>query len=236
MPLTSSQEFAYKIEESYLRDDKGGLQDRFNEYQRAHCYDPQRLTLVSAHDCLPVQRDIDCGRCYHCRETKINSWVTRMYAHCEDFPYVYFVTLTYRSFYSLGLVSELVLQKLNGALWHFDDLNETNRLGWNPCLLCKSHYQNFLKRLRKNTQNNTLTYCVSGEYGHKYGRPHFHLILFSKVPINESDVRRAWSVGIWKNDDGTWSFLRNQRHNGKAYYFEIGRIDFHDHQPQIAIR
>lgn len=228
MPLTSTQKFAYQVEESYLRNDIGGLLDRFNEYQRSHCYDPQTISLSSAHDCLPVVRDVDCGRCYHCRETKINSWVTRMYAHCEDFKYVYFITLTYRPFYKLGPVSELVLQKLNGALWHYDSKNQGHKPGWNPCVLCKRHYQLFFKRLRKLTQNNTISYCVAGEYGHNYGRPHFHIVLFSKTPVLYSDVRRSWSVGLWKSDSNKWSFLKNQRHGGRPYYFEIGRIQMDD--------
>lgn len=228
MPQSSTQNFAYKVQEAYFADNTTALRDSFDEYQRSHCYNPQRLSLTSAHDCIPVLRDVDCGKCYHCKETKINSWVTRMYAHCENYPYVYFVTLTYRPFYKLGPVSDLVLKKINGALFHYDNLNSEKRLGWNPTLLCKRHYQTFLKRLRKNTQNDSITYCVCGEYGHDYGRPHFHLILFSKSPIQEIDIRRAWSVGMWKSNTGEWSYLRNQKHNGKAYYFEIGRIQFDD--------
>lgn len=220
--------FAYKVQEGYLHNDRGAMMNAFDEYQRSHCYDPHRIFVVPAHDGLRRSINVDCGQCYHCRESKINSWVTRMYAHCEDFPYVYFVTLTYRPFYSLGDVSRLVFQKLSGALYHYDNCNKEHRFGWNPCLLCKRHYQLFLKRLRKNTNNNSLTYVVCGEYGHTYGRPHYHLILFSKQPICENDVRRAWSVGLWKSDSNEWSFLRNQRHGGKAYYFEIGRIQFDD--------
>lgn len=226
--MPSTQEFAYNIEQAYLHDNKTALLDTFDEYQRSHCYDPQTLCLSSAHDCKPVVRDVDCGHCYHCRETKINSWVTRMYAHCENFKYVYFVTLTYRPFYKLGPISDLVLKKLSGALFHYDNKNKESRYGWNPCVLCKRHYQTFLKRLRKNTKNDTLTYALSGEYGHTHGRPHYHIVLFSKVPVTVESVRRAWSIGMWKSSTGEWSYLRNQRYNGKAYYFEIGRIDFHD--------
>lgn len=228
MPSKSTQQFAYNIEEAHKSGNTTRLQDEFNDWQRLHCYDPQQLILHPAHSKFALHAEVDCGRCYHCRESKINSWVTRMYAHCEDYKYVYFITLTYRPFYNLGPVSELVFKKIGSALFHYDNFNKEHRLGWNPTLLCKKHYQDFFKRLRKETQNNGLTYAIAGEYGHQYGRPHFHIILFSKSPVSVESVRRAWSIGLWKDDDGTWSYLKNQQKHGKRYYFEIGRIQFDD--------
>lgn len=227
MPSLSSQTYAYKMQDNYLHDNMQGMLDVYDEFQRSHCYEPHNFLVNSSHTGLQMRINVDCGKCYHCRETKINSWVSRMYAHSEDFPYVYFVTLTYRPFYSLGSVSSLVFKKLSGALWHFDNFNENHRYGWNPCVLQKRHYQLFLKRLRKFT-GASITYVVCGEYGHKYGRPHFHIILFSKSPITESDVSRSWSIGLWKDNSGQWSYLKNQKYGGKSYYFQIGRVQFDD--------
>lgn len=227
MPNLSSQEYYYKVQESYFRDSSSGMLDAYNHFQRSHCYNPQHVNIYSSHLGSNMLMDVDCGKCYHCRETKINSWVTRMYAHSEYFPYVYFVTLTYRPFYSLGDVSSLVFNKLNGALWHYDNLNANRRYGWNPCILCKRHYQLFLKRLRKRTKAD-ITYVVSGEMGHNFGRPHFHLILFSKSPLLQSDIEAAWSIALWRDDSKSWSYYKNQKHHGKRFNFSIGRVQVDD--------
>ena len=143
--MPCSSRLSMLIDDCHRRDDVHGAIDAYNEWQQSNCYHPIRQRIYDAH--IQQYRTVllPCGTCYHCVETKINEWVTRMYAHCEDFPYVYFVTLTYRPFYSLGDVSRLVFQKLSGALYHYDNCNKEHRFGWNPCLLCKRHYQLFLK-------------------------------------------------------------------------------------------
>lgn len=202
----------------------------FDEYQVGHCYYPRKIKIYDAHTQTLRDMMVRCGKCYNCKQTKINEWCTRMYAHAEDFKNVYFITLTYRSFVSLNSqVSQLIVDRLRDAVWHFDDKNYTHHSSYNPCLLVKSHYQNFLKRLRKNTGINDLTYVMSGEYGHMYGRPHFHLILFTNNHLSLSDVQRAWSVCLWRrNSDGLYEIRKNQKRDGHAYDFPIGRVDFHD--------
>lgn len=228
MPNLSSGEYAYKVQEGYLHDNVNAMLDAYEHFQRSHCYNPLRVLINSSHSGSSMFLNVDCGKCYHCRETKINSWVTRMYAHSEDYPYVYFVTLTYRPFYSLGDVSTLVFNKLSGALWHYDNFNSSHRYGWNPCILQKRHYQTFLKRLRKNTSVD-ITYVVCGEMGHDYGRPHFHFVLFAKSPLSQKDIERAWSISLWHDTaNNKWSYFRNQKYHGKRYNFLIGRVQFDD--------
>jgi hypothetical protein len=48
--------------------------------------------------------------------------------------------------------------------------------------LIKKDYQDFMKRLRKHKKantNNPIRYYQCGEYGEKFGRPHYHAILFN---------------------------------------------------------
>lgn len=217
-----------KTAECYQRKDVSGLRDAFNEYQACNCYNPLRLRVFDAHTQTYVKRFLPCGKCYHCLETKINSWVTRMYAHLEDFKHVYFVTLTYRSLTTIREIEQLMLDKLSQAVWLLDDKNYNKHMSYNPSLLVKSHYQNFLKRLRKNTGFDDITYVLCGEYGSTYGRPHFHVLLFSNSEISKADIVSAWSIALWRDNFGSWSYRRNQRYNGTAYNFPIGRVDYHD--------
>ena len=213
---------AYKINDTQL------MRDAFKEYQVANCYFPKIINIFDAHTQQIRKIAVACGSCYHCMESKINEWVTRLYAHAEDFKNVYFITLTYRSFADLSSVaSKLLIVKLKDAIWHLDAFNATKHFSYNPCVLVKSHYQNFLKRLRKNT-GAKISFVLSGEYGHDYGRPHFHLILFSDIPISRVDVVRAWSVCLWRSSNGDFFYRTNQRKNGVAYDFPIGRVDYND--------
>lgn len=215
------------MSEAFKADDLQSAREAYKEWQASQCYHPQTQKIVDGHTGELRSITIPCGKCYHCRESHINEWVTRMYAHCEDFANVYFVTLTYRSFDSnLREVSQLMLDKLSQAVWHVDAYNETKHLAYSPCLLCKDHYQKFLKRLRTNTGITDLTYCLAGEYGKKYGRPHFHLILFTNSTLTKRDIDRAWSVALFHDGD-RWRYKTNQK-NGKTRYFSIGRTQFDD--------
>lgn len=49
-----------------------------------------------------------------------------------------------------------------------------------PSQLVKKDYQNFLKSLRQEVGQ--LRYFLSGEYGEKSGRPHFHAVIFGWCP------------------------------------------------------
>ena len=46
------------------------------------------------------------------------------------------------------------------------------------CSLDYSHFQLFMKRLRKYFSGRCIRFYMRGEYGENYGRPHFHAILF----------------------------------------------------------
>lgn len=60
--------------------------------------------------------------------------------------------------------------------------------------------QNFFKRLRMNLKRkygfqNNFTYYACSEYGGKYSRPHFHVLLFTKkefYPLFERAINEAW--------------------------------------------
>ena len=225
----SPSEFNRQVKDAALNNDHLGMLQSFKEWQIGNCYNPIRVPIYDAHKQIKRFINVPCGQCYHCIESKINEWTTRMYAHMEDFKNVYFVTLTYTSFWRLNSpVSGYVLEYLKDALWHYDNRNSRKKYGWNPCVLCKAHYQKFLKRLRANTGIKDLTYVLSGEYGHDFGRPHYHLILFTNQQLTAEDIKRAWSVALWQTDKGDIVPRRNQKKNGHPLDVPIGGIDFHD--------
>lgn len=227
--MPSISRAAALIDAAYKNNDAADARKIFDEYQASQCYFPEKQRIYDAHTQTYRYITVACGKCYHCMESKINEWCTRMYAHAEDFKHVYFVTLTYRGITNVDNdASRLILQKLSTAIWHKDAFNSTHHLCYNPCLLQKKHYQDFLKRLRKNTGLKDISYVLSGEYGIKYGRPHFHMILFSNGILTRADIVRAWSVCLWRNNSGKWTYRTNQRIDGQAYDFPIGRVDFND--------
>lgn len=226
-------ELYYRYQDHKVNGDLQIFKDALKEYNVSHCHHPRYLTLP---DSTGTMRKIliPCGHCQHCVETRANEWVTRMYAHLKHYKYCYFITLTYRSFcnfYSCVNNSKgaefyrnstsFLMDYLKDAFWHYDADNATKHMSWNPCLICIPHFQNFLKRLRKIIGNDNLTYFACYEYGSTYGRPHCHMILFSKVPITLKDCYAAWSLRL--NNNGT-AIARHE--DGRRVRF--GHIDFND--------
>lgn len=65
--------------------------------------------------------------------------------------------------------------------------------------LKKSDVQKFLKRLRKrNNSSRTIRYYCCGEYGSRFKRPHYHLIIFN-VNRNILDNSELLAKDIWKH-------------------------------------
>lgn len=63
--------------------------------------------------------------------------------------------------------------------------------------LDKKDLQLFFKKLRKAQSkicNDKIKYYAVGEYGSKYGRPHYHAIMFNVHPI--LDIKQIWGNGI----------------------------------------
>jgi hypothetical protein len=53
--------------------------------------------------------------------------------------------------------------------------------------------RNYIKRLRKAGYN--IKYLACGEYGEKYGRPHYHLIIFGMSFSDEKILAEKWPFG-----------------------------------------
>lgn len=205
------------------------IESYLKKYNVGRCSNPQTIWVVGSMDNIRQQQIVPCGHCLHCLETKVTSWVFRLYAHAEHYKYVYFTTLSYRDIISNpGPLHQYFMNYLSRSVWTLDDYNFNKTYAFHPCLLCKNHYQEFLKRLRSNLPSESeLSYIMCGEYGKSFGRPHYHFILFSNTPITEKQIERAWSLKVhWNRKSNT--FVRYTCQLKDNYFIPIGRIDHQD--------
>lgn len=177
------------------------------KYIYGHCISPVRVRTWDSLSGCYVVREVPCGKCLHCRNTHVNEWCTRLYAQSMYSKNVYFITLDYAPFDLTSTVAKILAAE-TAAVYH--NISITHKYGMHPLVLCKNHLQDFFKRLRRNT-NKSLQYFACGEYGTHaggkgFGRPHFHIILFSNNEFTLSELEDAWTI------------------NG----YKIGRVDMHD--------
>lgn len=108
---------------------------------------------------------IPCGRCLSCRLSRARDWAIRCSLELRNHNRACWCTLTY------------------------DDAHL-------PSTLRPEHLSGFIKRLRKNAGSEAtgnIRFFGCGEYGERFGRPHYHAILFG---IAESKVvEKSWRAG-----------------------------------------
>ncbi len=92
--------------------------------------------------------EVACGQCIGCRLDKSKEWAIRCVHESQMHEENSFITLTY---------------------------NEEN-LPYDGSLN-KTHFQKFMKRLRKQNKNK-IRFFMCGEYGDQLARPHYHALLF----------------------------------------------------------
>ena len=63
--------------------------------------------------------------------------------------------------------------------------------------LVPSDLQKFWKRLRKDLDHK-ISYFACGEYGGRFGRPHFHAIVFGLSVKDRKIIKKAWPFGFVK--------------------------------------
>lgn len=132
---------------------------------------------------------VPCGKCLDCRQQYQNEWIFRLTQECKRTNFPCFVTLTYND---------------DNLPVDVDD-SSGELLG----VLVKRHVQLFMKRLRKNGGDylKDCRYYAIGEYGSKFNRPHYHLILIAPHVPNVEYVRqlvdKCWDYGFTKTKFAT---------------------------------
>jgi hypothetical protein len=96
---------------------------------------------------------VPCGQCIGCRLEKSRQWAIRIMHEASQWEDNSFITLTYDE----------------------DHLPSDGSLN-------KSHFQKFMKRLRKKYPSKTIRFYHCGEYGEQNFRPHYHAAIFNYCP------------------------------------------------------
>lgn len=119
---------------------------------------------------------VPCGRCLSCRMQRGREWAIRCNLELQQHSAACWATLTY------------------------DDAHVTRTLK-------PEHFSGFIKRLRTNLDRSAATRSVAsskirffgcGEYGERYGRPHFHVVLFGTTETKA--IEQSWTAGIVRVD------------------------------------
>jgi len=128
---------------------------------------------------------LPCGKCIGCKLERARQWSVRICHEASLYDSSFFVTLDY------------------------DPQGEESPENTGNWGLQYPHFQKFMRRARKaedvRVAGGPLRFFVSGEYGRKYGRPHWHAILFNlalpdKVrwqngKFQSSRLEELWSHG-----------------------------------------
>lgn len=183
------------------------------------------ISNVSDVECIPYDiLQVPCGQCVECRLQYSRNWADRCMLEAQQYEYNEFLTLTYND--------------ENLPHGHFIDMNTGELFGCSNTLKPKD-LTDFLKRLRSAfargkyrvthddgsqevitfPKNDNIRFYACGEYGEKYARPHYHIIVFNmNVPDKQflftngagsknytSDlIKSIWSKGLISLCPVTW--------------------------------
>lgn len=201
-------------------------------YWQTACESP---ILLDVHSHLLNKKGsfyVPCGKCWQCLFDKQSDFVSRVYLHTLYYKHWYYITLGFKSVDERpdkrsGNPAQLLFRKFPYLLWNKDDINIKHRETYSPSVLSKIPVQNFLKRLKKNLHDDTFSYLVSGEYGHRFGRPHYHLLLWSNEELTPEMIKDAWSIKYHKDKKGKLKLTNFGKATPLSFAID-DQIDFND--------
>lgn len=121
---------------------------------------------------------VACRKCWQCRERKVDDWVGRNIAEMKMAKASHAVTLTYGRDPRLGTIDNL-----------------------RAAVLTYSDVQKMLKHLR--ADGFPVRYFVTGEYGSKKGRAHWHILFYWQAVVPEINLNDSFF--LWKYWQHGWS-------------------------------
>lgn len=212
-----------------------------SDYASNFCLSPR---ILSIKDSFGSVKNIvsDCGHCIRCGQRHMDEWVSRMILHSyagtdpitriefsSPWKYCYFVTLTYGSYNLFDFDKHPFKKDWESSFPVCDRNNFHNKPAWTPSILCIEHIQKYLKRLRALLpSSNSISFVYCGEYGHEFGRPHWHLIVWSFEPIDSDFFSLAWGYKVKSNSSTDFSSYRSNVHNDNVSFWSIGDVRVDD--------
>lgn len=189
---------------------------------------------------------VPCGQCIGCRLDYARQWATRCMLEVKQYPKnsCWFVTFTYDDDHlpEYGRDVQVTDPDTGKKSWqHIQDeiVNPITGEYKHPPLRSVSKYehQKLMKRIRKH-YGNDIRFFMSGEYGEKSFRPHYHYLLFGVQfddlvlyksnfrgdPMYNSDslVKNVWS----KDAEGRWSDGSDGREVTPVGYVVVAPVTF----------
>lgn len=145
---------------------------------------------------------VPCGNCIGCRMDYSKMWMARITHESTKYANNAFLTLTYNPEH---LPYKQTVDKETG------ELKEGNPL-------VKKHIVDFVKRLRyyydKERPGEKIRFYACGEYGTKYGRPHYHMAIFNYDSTCWGDIKLR---GNNHQGDALWSSEKLEQIWGKGF-------------------
>lgn len=140
---------------------------------------------------------LPCGKCIACRLKYSREWAFRCYAEAKGFDNNCFITLT---------LSDPVIEHVHGQS------------------LVKDFFPRFFKRYRKRFGNG-IRYFHCGEYGDKFGRPHYHAIVFNHSFDDLVLYKRERGIDLFRSMEleKLWS---HPVHKFSYGYATVGSVSF----------
>lgn len=119
---------------------------------------------------------VRCGKCQNCRKFYARMWSFRCVLESKQFRNSWFLTFTYDDEY------------LNKNIFFVG--NES----FSVPTLVKRDYQLLFKNVR--SAGVRFRYFIAGEYGSRFGRPHFHAIVFGPDSSEILFFKKFWKKGF----------------------------------------
>lgn len=168
--------------------------------QGLYCLSPVKIKLdekcytkdlIGALHYDNVILEVPCGRCLNCKMRRSREWCLRLEMESSYYDDIAFVTLTYND---------------DNLYYRFYDDNREEvyqgrkddcKVDFAFCVptLFGRDMQLYIKRVRKYASSQIRYYGV-GEYGTRYGRPHYHLLVFGVKPDDYHLLRDEWHYGF----------------------------------------
>lgn len=147
---------------------------------------------------------VPCGKCYTCSKNRVDAWVFRMEQEQKRNLWSHFITLTYdNANVPISPNGFMTLDKGNGRKKEGQKRRE-------------SHFQIFIKELRKAYEGVNIKYYMCAEYGTERMRPHYHVIIYSDI----YELKKDFIQTLWKYGNVDWGDLTN---NSASYV--VGYLD-----------
>lgn len=127
----------------------------------------------------PLGIKVPCGKCTACKIAHAREWSIRLMQESILHENNAFLTLTYNN----------------------EHLPVDNSLD-------KRTLQLFFKRLRKRLLGTRIKYYACGEYGDKFGRPHYHAVVLGLPKDYSGAIKASWNLGFVKIGTVTYDSCR----------------------------